>query len=123
MQTLSSASRTCFKLLSADECTATVLIPSSRQARCIRRAISPRFAMTIFSSMKVASSFSGGGGSTNHEQNLAKLYRFAIFYFNGGDFSGGVGFDLIHHFHGLDDAQRIAYGDFIADFHKGLGIG
>jgi len=41
-------------LLSAVECTATVLMPISRQARNIRNAISPRLAMTIFSSMLVA---------------------------------------------------------------------
>ena len=49
MQTVSSASNTCFWLLSAVEWTATVLMPSSRHARCIRSAISPRFAITILS--------------------------------------------------------------------------
>ena len=51
MQTDSSASSTCLRLASAVECTATVLMPSSRQARRMRSAISPRLAMTIFSSM------------------------------------------------------------------------
>ena len=37
---------------SAVECTATVLIPSSRHARRMRSAISPRLAMTTFSSME-----------------------------------------------------------------------
>ena len=49
MQTVSSASSTCLVLKSAVECTATVLIPSSRQARRMRSAISPRLAMTTFS--------------------------------------------------------------------------
>ena len=48
MQTLSSASRTCMASLSAVECTATVAMPSSLQARRTRRAISPRLAMRIF---------------------------------------------------------------------------
>src|SRR5690606_7438537 len=51
MQTDSSASFTYFASLSASECTTTVLIPSSRQARWIRRAISPRLAIRIFSNM------------------------------------------------------------------------
>ena len=51
MQTLSSASRTCFRSRSATEWTATVAIPSSWQERRIRRAISPRLAMTTFSSI------------------------------------------------------------------------
>src|SRR4051794_23625847 len=48
MHTLSSASRTCIASASAVECTATVPMPSSRQARWMRRAISPRLAMRIF---------------------------------------------------------------------------
>ncbi|CSB20507.1 Uncharacterised protein [Vibrio cholerae] len=51
----SSASSTCFKSRSAVECTATVLMPNSLQARRIRSAISPRFAMTTLSNIKVAS--------------------------------------------------------------------
>ncbi len=43
----SSASSTCGAPRSASEKTATVRIPSSRQARRTRRAISPRFAMRI----------------------------------------------------------------------------
>ena len=48
MQTLSSARRTCIASASAVECTATVGMPSSRQARWMRSAISPRLAMRIF---------------------------------------------------------------------------
>ncbi len=49
MQTLSSASRTCMASLSAVEWMATVWMPISRQARWIRSAISPRFAMSTLS--------------------------------------------------------------------------
>ena len=49
MQTLSSARRTCMAFSSAVECTATVDIPSSRQARRTRRAISPRLAIRTLS--------------------------------------------------------------------------
>src|SRR5215813_13597066 len=51
MHTLSSASRTCMASASAVECTATVGMPSSLQARKTRNAISPRLAMRIFSNM------------------------------------------------------------------------
>src|SRR3989442_5010663 len=48
MQTASSARRTCSDSRSASEKTATVSIPSSRAARMIRNAISPRLATRIF---------------------------------------------------------------------------
>src|SRR5271154_6547645 len=48
MQMASSASWTWSDWTSASEYTARVLIPSSRHARTIRRAISPRLAMRIF---------------------------------------------------------------------------
>ena len=51
MQTLSSASRTCMASASAVECTATVAMPSSRHARWMRSAISPRLAIRILSNM------------------------------------------------------------------------
>ena len=48
MQTSSSAKRTCSEFSSASEYTATVLMPSSRQAKMMRSAISPRLATRIF---------------------------------------------------------------------------
>src|SRR5687768_14296833 len=48
MHTSSSAKRTCSDSRSASEYTATVWIPSSRQARITRSAISPRFAIRTF---------------------------------------------------------------------------
>src|SRR5512138_3342457 len=47
----SSAYRTCNALRSASEYTATVSIPSSRQARMMRTAISPRLATRTFLNM------------------------------------------------------------------------
>src|SRR5213078_4802338 len=49
MHTDSSARRTYFASASASEWTTTVLIPSSRQARWIRSAISPRLAISTLS--------------------------------------------------------------------------
>ena len=51
MHTLSSARRTCMASASAVECTATVRMPRSLQARSTRSAISPRLAMRILSNM------------------------------------------------------------------------
>ena len=49
MQTDSSARRTYFASRSASECTTTVLMSISRQARCTRSAISPRLAIRTLS--------------------------------------------------------------------------
>src|SRR6185437_1333100 len=51
MHTLSSAKRTCMASASAVECTATVGMPSSLQARSTRMAISPRLAIRILSNI------------------------------------------------------------------------
>src|ERR1700741_2330641 len=114
MQTLSSASRTCMASASAVECTATVLMPSSRQARRIRSAISPRLAMTIFSIMS---------GLFEDEQRLTEFNRVAVLRHDRGDASGLVGFDLVHHLHRLDDAQHLPDLDLVADLDEGLGAG
>src|SRR5690606_33453114 len=47
----SSAMATCLRLRSTVECTATVRMPRAWHARRMRRAISPRLAMTTLSSM------------------------------------------------------------------------
>src|SRR6187200_768881 len=106
MHTVSSASSTCLRLLSAVECTATVLMSSSRQARRMRRAISPRFAMTIFSSMRREFLL-------DHEQRLAEFHRVTVLAHDGGDLAGAVALDLVHHLHGFDDAQHVAFLDAV----------
>jgi len=60
IQTASSASLTYLASLSASEYTTTVLMPSSRQARWMRRAISPRFAIRIFSNIVTLCEEKGG---------------------------------------------------------------
>src|ERR671912_816492 len=99
MQTDSSAIATCLRLRSTVECTATVLMPSAWQARRIRSAISPRFAITTFLSMAPA--------SADHEHGLVELDRLA-----GGDQDRAhgardFGLDRIEHLHRLDDAERL----------------
>src|SRR6266581_187277 len=114
MHTVSSASSTCLVLKSAVECTATVLIPSSRQARRIRSAISPRLAMTTFSSM--ATLF-------DYEQRLAELNRVSVARHDGGDAARFVGLDLVHHLHGFDDAQDLSHFDLVADLDERFRTG
>src|SRR5215475_7676271 len=53
MHQASSANLTCKASRSASECTATVLMPSSRQAQMTRQAISPRLAIRTFMFKKV----------------------------------------------------------------------
>src|ERR1700722_20021198 len=112
MHTDSSASSTCLRLASAVECTATVLMPSSRQARRIRSAISPRLAITTFSSMAER--------LLDDEQRLAELNGVAVARHDGSDPPRLVRFDLIHHLHCFDDAQDLSELDLVADLDKSL---
>src|SRR5690348_11943322 len=106
MQTVSSASSTCFSVVSAVEWTATVLMPSSRQARKIRRAISPRLAIRTLSS--IGGSGPGGRGRPatwlffDDEERLAELDRAAVLDEDADDLAGNLRLDLIHHLHRFD---------------------
>src|SRR6185295_16651407 len=103
MQTSSSANLTCSASTSAVECTATVLIPSSLQARMTRRAISPRLAIRILRNMERPPA-----PLRRHrpqpEQDLAEFHGLAVGYQNLHDLGVYFGFDLVHEFHRLDDA-------------------
>src|SRR5665213_1115543 len=101
MQTLSSASRTCIASASAVECTATVWMPSSWQARSTRSAISPRLAMRILSNILRGYPRL----SLNDRERLAELDRLAIL---DQDLRHGAGTrrrDLVHGLHRLDDEE------------------
>src|SRR5574343_1219792 len=113
IQTDSSANLTYLASRSASEWTTTVLMPSSRQARWTRRAISPRFAMRTFSNMM--------GYSADHEQRFAEFDRLAVIDEDSLDDARGVGFDFVEQLHGLDDAQRVALLDGLTDLHEGIG--
>src|SRR3546814_3967450 len=71
MQTDSSARRTCMASASAVECTATVRIPISLQARWMRSAISPRLAISTLSNMGLTALF-------DDQQNLTELDRLLV---------------------------------------------
>src|SRR5690606_11813339 len=116
IQTVSSAMARCMSSRSAVECTATVFNPSSLQARITRSAISPRLAISTFC---IAAS---GSGSGDAEQGLIEFDRLAVVHQDCLDHATLVGFDVVHHLHGLDDAQYIACLDGLAHFHEGRGL-
>src|SRR3954465_10639246 len=111
MQTLSSARRTCMALASAVECTATVEMPSSLQARRMRSAISPRLAIRTFWNMPVL--------LFDDDERFAIFDRLAVFNQDAGDRARAMCRDLVHGLHRLDDQQGLAFADPGADFHEG----
>src|SRR2546426_4345867 len=112
MHTDSSASFTYLASVSASEYTTTVRMPISRQARWMRSAISPRLAIRIFSNML-----------GENEQRLPVLHRLAVLHEHRFHHAGGVGLDLVHQLHRLDDANRLAFLDGLADLDKRFGVG
>src|SRR5262245_22120961 len=111
MHTLSSASRTCMASASAVECTATVAMPSSLQARNTRNAISPRLAIRIFSNM----------ASFDDHQRLAELDRLSVLDQNLDHRAGARCWNLVHRLHRLDDQERIPGGNAAAHLDIGPG--
>src|SRR6516162_5874077 len=109
MQTLSSARRTCMASASAVEWTATVRIPISRQARWMRSAISPRFAIRTFSNM----------GSAKDQQRLAVFDRLTVVDQDLLDRSRLGRGDRVHDLHGLDDQQGLSLLHSLADLDVG----
>src|ERR1700704_1741952 len=126
MRTSSSAKRTCSEFSSASEYTATVLMPSSRQAKMIRRATSPRFAINIFLNIYF---YSGGpyppdtlrGGPEgpaplsrpDREQAFRVLHRLPVLHVDVHDLAVVLGVNLVHQLHRLDDAEHLPF------FHGG----
>src|SRR4029079_5602071 len=108
MHTVSSASFTCIASSSAVEWTATVWMPSSRQARKTRRAISPRFAMMILSNIALL----------DQHQGFAIFDRAAILHIDLGDLSGPGCRDLVHRLHRFDDEERLAGLHFASDLDE-----
>src|SRR5271155_2234953 len=120
MHTDSSAIRTCSAFLSAVEKTATVEMPNSRQARIIRIAIVPRFATSSFLNIDQRSALS------NHfddHQGLTVLYWISVLRENFYHPPRCRRFDLVHHLHRLDNAERLALADRRSFFHERGGVG
>src|ERR1700690_2875938 len=108
MQTLSSARRTCMASASAVECTATVAMPSSLQARSTRSAISPRLAIRILSNIQTPRSL-------DDHQRLAVFHRAAVLDQDLDHRAGARRRDLVHGLHRLDDEERVARLHHAAD--------
>src|SRR5271169_5632261 len=125
MHTLSSARRTCMASASAVECTATEGMPSSRQARWMRSAISPRLAMRIFwnidsTCLRAKPDLHASWPdlirpSFQDQQNFAVFHRRAVGHQDAGDGAGLGGPDLVERLHRLDQQQRLAGRDALAD--------
>src|SRR5215470_17430270 len=123
MHTDSSARRTYFASASASECTTTVLMPSSRQARSTRSAISPRLAISTLSkscpvlvaTVNASSDWERkpAARSADYDQRLTVFNRLAVLDQDRLHHASAVGFDLVHQLHGLDDAERIADLHFV----------
>src|SRR3546814_5328650 len=77
----------------------------------MRSAISPRLASTTLSSIARA--------SADHEQWLVELNRLAALALDREHGAGHVGLDRVEHLHRLDDAQRLAGLDRLADADEG----
>ena len=122
MQTLSSASRTCIASASAVECTATVAMPSSLQARSTRSAISPRLAIRILSNIAgtfEASSYSMIISGSPNSTGWPSSNRICV------TVPAARRRNLVHGLHRFDDQKRIAGCDLAADVDErpraGLG--
>src|SRR4028119_1715769 len=111
MQIASSARRTCIASVSAVEWTATVLIPISWQARWMRSAISPRFAIRTFSISILL----------DDHQRLIEFDRLAVADEDLSDGPGARGGDRIHHLHRFDDHQGVAFAHLLAGRDERLG--
>src|SRR5258708_17699128 len=101
-------------------------MPSSRQARMIRNAISPRFAMRIFENivagcqLPVASQCLTGNWplttgnylrGLHQEQHRPELHGVAVLDEDSGDRAAALGLDVVEGLHRFDDAD---VGVFIA---------
>src|ERR1700687_5889183 len=117
MHTLSSAKRTCMASASAVECTATVGMPSSLQARSTRKAISPRLAIRILSNIGPATP------SFDDDQRLAEFHRLAVLEKNLDHTAGTRGRNLVHGLHRFHHQQRVAGFHQSADLDDRLGAG
>src|SRR5215831_7761195 len=104
MQTASSAKRTCNASRSASECTATVLMPSSRQAQMTRQAISPRLAIRIFLNIR-------------RQGVESRKWGMGSIRFRAPHSPFPTSYSLLH----FNSEQWLAVFDRLAVFHKDLG--
>src|SRR6476620_3213286 len=104
-------------------------MPSSLQARMIRRAISPRLAIRIFLNIARRSTSSPTEDPAlaalylfDTKKCLAELHRLSILRQDLGNDARALGLDLVHHLHGLDDADHGVRSDLLACADVGRSI-
>src|SRR6266513_3974255 len=114
-------------------------MPMSRHARWIRRAISPRLAIRIFSNMIRWAAFQpliwgtvGAPGYlpfliptvlADHHQGFAVFDRLTVLDHDRLDHAVLVGLDFVHQLHRLDDADGLSRLDRISDLDERLCAG
>src|SRR6186997_417411 len=99
--------RTASESLSAVLCACTVRMPSSRAARMMRTAISPRLAMRSF--------FIGMRGLSLHVgQRLAGHDGVFVLGVELHDLAGESRLHLVEGFHHLDQADHVTHGNRVA---------
>src|SRR4051812_14376383 len=108
MQTARSARRTQSPSRSAVEETATASIPRSWQARTMRTAASPRFAI------RTRFSIAARSHRLELEERLSVLDRLGVVNQDAADDPGVVGLELVEQLHRLEDAERLADLDPVA---------
>src|SRR5512143_489321 len=123
----SSAARTWRLLASASEWMATVLMPSSLQARMTRNAISPRLAIKTFLNTQwlrypIEGGKLGGGFRVDEKERLAILDGLGAFHQNLCHAPVHLRLTLVHQLHGFDDTQDLTFFHVIPFFHVGVGI-
>src|SRR5688500_165418 len=91
-------------------------MPSSRQARMILRAISPRFAIRMRENMERLLLL-------DEEERLAELHGLAVLDQDLLDHPAYLRLDLVHDLHGFDDADHLLGADLVAGVDERVGVG
>src|SRR5262245_51246877 len=100
---------------SAVECTATVAMPTSLQARSTRSAISPRLAINTLSNIAARRL----RALLDNDKRLAELHRMAIADQDGRDGASLRRRNVIHGLHGFDNQDGLALSDPGPDVDEG----
>src|SRR5262245_60267019 len=103
-------------------------MPSSRHAKMMRSATSPRFAIKIFLNIQhcsVGVSLHPQASCPDREEAFAVLHWLPVLDIDVDDLSLVLGVDLIHQFHRFNDAEHLPLFHDGSDFHKRgtLGFG
>src|SRR4029450_8113636 len=93
-------------------------MPSSCSVRITRTAISPRLAMRTRVNIAFLEDRDATVGELELEEQLAVLDRLRVLGVNRDDGPRLVDLHLVHELHRLEDAERLAGDDNVADGHE-----